>query len=335
MSTVINFSDPRLEYGFLSTFYPAPFIIDNIRWRTVEHYYNAMKTDNPDMRDEIRLSRSPLIARQLGNDIPMGLIRSDWNDVQDNILYNALLSKFKDNASILDKLLNTAPNILMDQSIDNRLGILLMKVRDSLTPEINPLNGTTQILYDNLYSILNDQGFSTIIYLNGDSVNIPILDGPRVDTSGMILRGKPLEKQTKPKIVQYELAIIDIYIHDEYTKTRMNTIIEKYKHDENKPIYYVIAQLNKTSMNEMLRKAAFANIRFFSPSELYVVPSRSMLTPSVTKLTSDNPIYNYMRSIQSKLPELSASDKFAKEKGLVQGDIILVYDFSPHYRVIV
>ena len=43
----------RGDFGFLSNFHEAKFETDGERWPTVEHYYQAQKSHDPDYRKAV------------------------------------------------------------------------------------------------------------------------------------------------------------------------------------------------------------------------------------------------------------------------------------------
>ena len=166
----VKFYKVNQEYGYLSNFYPSSFISnDNIMWRTVEHYFQAMKTSDPERRKMIWKAPTPIEAAQLGRDKKNTILRSDWESrvntdeantianalsvpflhTKDMIMLEALIWKFKQNIILAAKLKSTAPRVLIEdtdndyywgigQSVDNvcrgknMLGKLLMYVRDNV-----------------------------------------------------------------------------------------------------------------------------------------------------------------------------------------------------------
>jgi len=51
---ILYFARDRADFVFLSHFYPSPILLDGEIWPTVEHYYQAQKSDDPAYRDAIR-----------------------------------------------------------------------------------------------------------------------------------------------------------------------------------------------------------------------------------------------------------------------------------------
>jgi hypothetical protein len=51
---ILYFARDRAQFGFLSHFHPSPILLDGEAWPTVEHYYQAQKSPDPDYRAAIR-----------------------------------------------------------------------------------------------------------------------------------------------------------------------------------------------------------------------------------------------------------------------------------------
>lgn len=144
----IHFYSTKTAYGFLSNFYKAPFTLDYKSWQTVEHYFQAKKFEGSEYEEAIRDTSTATEAAKLGRNrkIP---IRRDWKEVKEAIMLQALSAKFTQNMQLKDELLQTGNATLIertakdrywgdggdggDGSGENRLGILLMQVRDQLS----------------------------------------------------------------------------------------------------------------------------------------------------------------------------------------------------------
>ena len=133
-------NDPYYE---LSNFSPYGFEDEGVYWPTVEHYFQAQKFNDAVHQERIRLAYSPKQAKSLGQSraIP---IRSDWESVKEDVMRHALLKKFA-HPKMKTLLLGTQKRELIEKSPfdtywgsgqygtgKNRLGLLLMEVRDLL-----------------------------------------------------------------------------------------------------------------------------------------------------------------------------------------------------------
>ncbi|WP_371418309.1 NADAR family protein [Methylocapsa sp. S129] len=61
------------------SFWPVSIILDGVRYRSVEHAYQAAKTLDPTERLKIQLAETPSRAKELGRSLTM---RSDWTIVK-------------------------------------------------------------------------------------------------------------------------------------------------------------------------------------------------------------------------------------------------------------
>lgn len=129
----------RGEYRFLSNFYHSP--VDG--YHTVEHAYQAAKTLNPDIREDIKNLSTPGAAKRAGKGL---VLREDWESVKVEVMRDLLYKKFSD-PILKIKLLGTGDQKLIEGNTwgdkiwgavwdgsgwvgTNLLGNLLMEVRE-------------------------------------------------------------------------------------------------------------------------------------------------------------------------------------------------------------
>lgn len=140
----IYFYNIREQYGCFSNFSPHGFVLDELYWSTSEHYFQARKFIGTPYLEKLRLVKTPKEAANMGRQRTLPL-RSDWEDVKDNIMRKAVFSKFSTNKDIQGILLSTGNEKLVENSpIDyywgcgadgsgkNMLGIVLMEIRQQL-----------------------------------------------------------------------------------------------------------------------------------------------------------------------------------------------------------
>ncbi|MGH9766524.1 MAG: NADAR domain-containing protein, partial [Blastocatellia bacterium] len=109
--------------------FDRPLVHQGIEYRTVENFFQAMKTpkDDLDMRRKIAAA-SPEEARALGEQVKA---RPDWQEIHLQVLETALRHKFAPGTKWYTKLRATGDTDILDGSKDNHIGNLLMRVRDS------------------------------------------------------------------------------------------------------------------------------------------------------------------------------------------------------------
>lgn len=124
-----------------------PFWLDDKEWPTVEHYYQAMKFDNTDYQEKIRLTADVDQARKLGAS-RFKKRRKDWKKIKITMMTRALYTKCKAYPEIAQTLLETDDNKLVENSQydyfwgcgrdrrgHNHYGKVLINVREKLKEE--------------------------------------------------------------------------------------------------------------------------------------------------------------------------------------------------------
>jgi ribA/ribD-fused uncharacterized protein len=138
------------EYRGFSTFSPSPIVMAGKRYKTLEHYYQAMKfaSDGP-WQEAIRVAEDAKKAKQLGKSKEHP-IRADWEKVREGVLLEGLRAKFQQNRGLLDLLKSTGERPLIHASVNaywgegrtgkgkNRLGKLMEQVREELREYVVP-----------------------------------------------------------------------------------------------------------------------------------------------------------------------------------------------------
>ena len=136
------------DYAFLSNFFYSPITIEGKRYLTVENYFQSMKAANPEDAEEIRLAPKPGESKRLGRHC---VIRKDWEDIKEDIMYKGVKAKFMQNPNLRTALEKTEDAWLeegntwhdntwgvcrcikcQDKMAYNKLGKILMRVRKEL-----------------------------------------------------------------------------------------------------------------------------------------------------------------------------------------------------------
>lgn len=157
---ILYFDRDSAVFGFLSHFHSSPITLDGETWPTVEHYYQAQKSDDLAYRQAIREAATPGRAKRLA--APPAAIRKmsrqswfkannrlprpDWHEAKLDIMRRADLAKFMQNADLAALLLATGTAELIEDSPTepfwgigpdgkglNWAGRVIMEVRAKLT----------------------------------------------------------------------------------------------------------------------------------------------------------------------------------------------------------
>lgn len=132
-----------------SNFSPSWIFLGGAWWASVEHYYQAMKSTHPGVREEIRQAETPGIAKRMGRGITL---RDDWEAVKIPVMRQGLSRKFTVDTSDGVWLLGTGDALLVEGNTwkdtfwgvddelggQNWLGHLLMARRAELRPTVAP-----------------------------------------------------------------------------------------------------------------------------------------------------------------------------------------------------
>ncbi len=118
MSEILSYS---LEFD-------TPLVHQGIEYRTVENFYQAMKTAKDDLETRRKIAAAtPDEARRLGAQIQA---RPDWPEIRRDVVETALGHKFAPGTRWRARLRSTGDREITDGSKDNILGRLLMDIRE-------------------------------------------------------------------------------------------------------------------------------------------------------------------------------------------------------------
>jgi hypothetical protein len=140
----VYFYSTKDPYGAFSNFSKHPFEVDDLLWPTSEHYFQAQKFEDQDYQEQIRTTSSAMIAARLGRSRKVP-IRADWEEIKDEVMFRAVLAKFKAHADLRELLLSTGEEEIIEKTTKdyywgcgtngtgkNMLGRILMRVRNEL-----------------------------------------------------------------------------------------------------------------------------------------------------------------------------------------------------------
>ena len=137
----IYFYSVREAYGCFSNFSSHGIALKGQWWPTSEHYFQAQKFVGTEHEEQIRLTKTPKQAAEMGRDRSRPL-RADWEEVKDDVMRAAVLQKFLTHDDIQRTLLETGDAELVEQTTydyywgcgtdgtgKNMLGQILMEAR--------------------------------------------------------------------------------------------------------------------------------------------------------------------------------------------------------------
>jgi len=115
------------EYRFLSNFWECEFVDlrTDIRYKSAEHYYQSMKTEDETEKEMIR-NATVSECKKLGNKVTL---RDGWDGMRISVMDDAVFYKFTQNEELKLKLMKTFPQRLIEGNTwhDNYWGNCICK----------------------------------------------------------------------------------------------------------------------------------------------------------------------------------------------------------------
>lgn len=99
------------KYEFLSNFSPSTIAIEGIDYPTVEHAFQAHKSNDPDNRRAVAAQSTPGWAKKAGRALDL---RPDWEDVKNDVMRTCLAQKFAEGTELARRLLETGDARLVE-----------------------------------------------------------------------------------------------------------------------------------------------------------------------------------------------------------------------------
>lgn len=134
------------EFAFLSNFYDCRISFGGAEYANSEAAFQAMKCANPADRRPFQYDCPPNIAKRMGRTVNL---RSDWEEIKDDVMRDVLYAKFIQHPELMTKLLATGDAELIEGNHwhdqywgsckcpkhkdipgQNKLGKMLMGIRD-------------------------------------------------------------------------------------------------------------------------------------------------------------------------------------------------------------
>lgn len=142
------------EHRFLSNFWPISVVFEDKVYPSTEHAYQASKTTDENLREQIRKMKTPGDAKNFGQQLEK---RPDWNDAM-RIAHMTILVEIKfsmRNLELAKKLLETKDAELIEGNTwgdtffgvyngigENHLGRILMATREKLRITVRDIQDT-------------------------------------------------------------------------------------------------------------------------------------------------------------------------------------------------
>ena len=136
------------ELGYLANYSNHGFWLDNVYYPTAEHYYQSQKFNNVEIQKKIIMAKTPKEASEIGRSRNLKR-KNNFKDIKNDVMYTAVLEKFRQNPDIRSKLIETRNEEIKEMTVkesywgvgpnfdgDNHYGKILMKVREQVKNDL-------------------------------------------------------------------------------------------------------------------------------------------------------------------------------------------------------
>jgi ribA/ribD-fused uncharacterized protein len=106
-----------------SQWWPAPFVVDSIRYGSAEHFMMAEKArlfGDAEMHTRILEASSPAAAKRMGREV-RGFDEKTWVACRFDIVVRGSLEKFQQNRPLADYLIGTKDRVIVEASPVDRI----------------------------------------------------------------------------------------------------------------------------------------------------------------------------------------------------------------------
>ena len=132
------------ELGYLDNYSKHGFYEDGVFYKTVEHYYQAKKYDNPTIIKKILEADTPKEASIIGRD-RSNIRIPNFKNIKDDVMFQGIYLKFMAHPDIRTKLIETGNKMIREMTInefywgvgydllgENHIGKILCDVREKI-----------------------------------------------------------------------------------------------------------------------------------------------------------------------------------------------------------
>ena len=129
---IICFHNPDEENGYLSNWYESKFIVDHVKFSSMEQfmmYRKAICFQDECIAEQILGTKDVAEIKALGRAVK-DYDENYWNGVRQVIVYEGLLAKFSQNDELKDNLVNTGNVILAECAVKDRIWGIGLSMKD-------------------------------------------------------------------------------------------------------------------------------------------------------------------------------------------------------------
>ncbi len=110
---VVTFCRTTDEHGIFSNFAKTPLMFQGMAWPTAEHLYQALKFDDPDIRENIRVQDTPKLAKVKAHAM-LEWARKDWEKERQPNMWITLVLKERYSLAFREALERTGDRMIVE-----------------------------------------------------------------------------------------------------------------------------------------------------------------------------------------------------------------------------
>lgn len=132
MRSIVCFHKPEELNGYLSNWYMSDFVIDGIKYTSMEQYMmhkKAIVFNDTDIAGQIMQTSNVGKIKDLGRCVA-GYNETVWNGIRQIVVYHGLLEKFGQNADLKKSLVATGDDILAECAVQDKVWGIGISMKD-------------------------------------------------------------------------------------------------------------------------------------------------------------------------------------------------------------
>ena len=129
---IICFHNPNEENGYLSNWYPSPFMADGVAFSSMEQYMMYRKAicfGDETVAAQILSTDDVAKIKSLGRQVS-DYNENMWNGIRQIVVYEGLLAKFSQNEDLKAKLQSTGSAVLAECAVNDRIWGIGLSMKD-------------------------------------------------------------------------------------------------------------------------------------------------------------------------------------------------------------
>lgn len=146
---IICFHNPNEENGYLSNWYPSPFMADGVAFSSMEQfmmYRKAICFGDQTVAAQILSTADVAEIKSLGRQVS-DYDENMWNGIRQIVVYEGLLAKFSQNEDLKAKLKSTGSAVLAECAVKDRIWGIGLSMKDPARLNRDRWNGQNLLGY--------------------------------------------------------------------------------------------------------------------------------------------------------------------------------------------